>query len=121
MANKSHYSLRLVRITEGMIAIGVIDSKLKHLEVYDWKQPNMAFYFGSFCQVSAGGRPSLRSKKYTKVKNGDIVTVHLCQQKGEIRWEINGEQEENQLMEKLKDKDIEWVPYIRFHRTGDEV
>ena len=48
------------------------------------------------------------------------MTVRVDQEKGEIRWEVNGKTEAKYEMEGLKDKSIEWVPYLWFYSNGDE-
>ena len=54
------------------------------------------------------------------VKEGQTVTVRVDQEKGEIKWEVNGKTEVKYEMEGLKDKSIEWVPYLCFDNSGDE-
>ena len=48
------------------------------------------------------------------------MTVRVDQEKGEIKWEVNGKTEAKYEMEGLKDKSIEWVPYLYFYHSGDE-
>ena len=53
--------------------------------------------------------------------SGDKVTVTVNLETGEVAWLINGQEGQTYKMEKLKNKSINWVPYIEMLRNGDKV
>ena len=66
------------------------------------------------------GKGKIRESWETKIKDGDILKMKVCQEKGEIEWQINGEQEESYSMPRLKDRSIEWVPFVWVRRTNTQ-
>ena len=54
-------------------------------------------------------------------KDGDKVTVHVNLETGEVAWLINGQEGASYKMERLKNKSINWVPYILMFRNGEKV
>ena len=56
-----------------------------------------------------------------KIKSGDVITVEVIKETGEIRWYINGKQEESYCTDILKSKKIRWVPLISMGIAGDQV
>ena len=51
----------------------------------------------------------------------DKVTVIVKIETGEVTWLINGQERQRYKMEKIKNKSIEWVPYIRMFVVGTKV
>ena len=65
-----------------------------------------------------GGKEKEGGKEY---KNGDKVTVTVNLETGEVAWLINGQEGASYKMERLKNKSINWVPYILMRYNGDKV
>ena len=85
------------------IRYGVVGSKLRTDGSKDWNEENVILYYG------LGGAVWENKKGFIKqegsgVKQGQTVTVRVDQEKGEIRWEVDGKTETRYEMEELKDK-----------------
>ena len=61
------------------------------------------------------------SKEGKGFDQGDFVRVRTDLQKGTIQWEVNGEMEASKLMCELKDKKIQWVPFVEMKFIGDQI
>ena len=48
----------------------------------------------------------------TGFRHNESVTVDINREKGEIKWKVNGETRHKIDSSRLKDKNIEWVPYF---------
>ena len=53
--------------------------------------------------------------------DGDKVTVTVNLETGEVAWLINGQEGQTYKMEKIKNKSINWVPYIQMYYNGHKV
>ena len=68
-----------------------------------------------------------RTGSITKEKAGkgfqsyDEVTVSVNQESGEIVWSVGNKVLNSAQYDKIKDKDIDWVPYIRLCDKGDKM
>ena len=56
-----------------------------------------------------------------KPKQGDTVTVTASKKTGTIKWSIDGKEIGSHSFNRLKNKDIEWVPYVQMYGKGDKV
>ena len=66
------------------------------------------------------GKGEIERSEETKVKDGDILKMKVWQEKGEIEWLINGEQEYSYSMPRIKDTTIQWVPFVRVFHTNTQ-
>ena len=98
------------------IAIGVADSNLKK-EGINSKIPNAIYYYGDGGVGGDGKGTIWESGK--KIKEGNTVTVSVDLERGKIEWAINGATQFSYSMQRLKDKNINWVPYLWMTREGD--
>ena len=63
----------------------------------------------------------IKRKGNTFISEGDIITVKVSVVSGHIEWLVNDIRQESYYMARLQDKDIEWVPYVRMCREGDQI
>ena len=58
------------------------------------------------------------------MKEGDTITISVALEKGLIEWNIVGENTKEYLKyetDKLKNKEIKWVPYLHMGDENDQV
>ena len=85
-------------------------------------EKNIIFYYGHCRQLNGDGKGLIEvSYGEIKIKNGDILKVKVCQQKGDIEWFINGEPERSYSMLQLTDRSIEWVPFVVVGQTNTQL
>ena len=102
------------------LCFGVIDSlKIKEPST-DFRDQNIISYYGHIGNIYGDGKGWIKETKI-KPKEGSTVLMSVSILKGEIYWEIDGKKTESYFMDRLKDKSIKWVPFIKMYCTGDEV
>lgn len=55
---------------------------------------------------------AVRNKITQPIKVGDTVAVIVDLVQGKIEWKVDGEVRISYNYDPIKDKDIEWVPYV---------
>ena len=81
---------------------------------------NIIYFYGKDKTVFGDCKGVLLRQNST-IKNGDVVTTKVDVENGWITWEINGKPQQGYQMERLKNKEKEWVPYLSFADNGDVV
>ena len=72
------------------LGIGVIDSKFKNQQWTSPEQKNIVYYWGNGGIVRGEGKGLIKRRGNTVLKEGDIISVSVCQASGLIEWRING-------------------------------
>ena len=75
-------SIKLVNVRNGHIGLGVIDSKFRDQRVTNWWKENVIIHIGFLKQLLGDGKGPIKNSKETKIKNGDILKMKICQVKG---------------------------------------
>ena len=68
--------------------------------------------------MAGNGKGEIKRDADTKIKDGDILRMKVCHEKGEIEWMINGSIEYRYSMPRLTDRNIEWVPFVLVYWTN---
>ena len=95
--------------------LGWVDSKLKGSS-YIANEPNVVTYRND---------RTCRTGTITNEKVGNgykvcyVVTVTADQDTGKVTWGMGGNVFHETIYEPIKDKSIDWVPYIRLCDEGD--
>ena len=117
--HRKSYSVRIEKTQYRNALIGVADSRLKNSPIY-LKTPDAIWYHGYNGSVWGDGKRELW-KGGRRLKTGNIVTINLDLNTGEVKWIIDEEPQFRYSMEKLKDNEIYWVPFLALHDQGDIV
>ena len=56
-----------------------------------------------------------------EIKEGDIITVFVDQNMGDIRWKLNKKVKVVYEMKSLRDKAINWVPFVYMSNYEDKI
>ena len=67
------------------------------------------------------GQGSAKRKKRRELQVGDIITISAETREGFIQWLVNGKIKASYVMERLKERPKEWVPFIVMCDPGDKV
>ena len=94
------------------------DSSLKK-EIIEDSTPNAVYYSGDDGRVMGDGEDEALWEGAKRLDSGDIVSVTVDLEKGEIEWKVNEISQFKYLMPKLKEGNIKWVPLLWMYNTGD--
>ena len=119
LTHKNEFTLKIVRIQEGWIRFGVIDSNHKEERWTDSYNPNVICYFGCSGLVVGDRGQTQDGGKF--IKNDDTITIRMDEEKGEIQWCVNEEVVQTYCSSRLKDSSIRWVPLLQMYKIGDKV
>ena len=101
------------------LGFGVIDSSEIKTQFTDECRKNLIYYWAKDGKLYGDGRGVIKKKGKTNMKAGNLVEMSVSLQAGYVAWFIDGMKEESYYMDKLKDQDIKWVPYIIMTFNGD--
>ena len=100
------------------MAVGVIDIAFLKDRRVNLDEENYVCYFGVGTIWGSGGPRNIGKEGYHE---GDILEVMVDQKEGLIAWSVNGVNKTEKTLEILKDKTIQWFPFLMMRNTGDQV
>ena len=114
------FVIKVVKTVDRAIWVGVIDSTTKGEMSVNWHHPHVIGYCGQNGGV-AGDSGKANKTEGSGFKTGDKVRVTVNLEAGIVTWSVNGMKQASERMEVLKEKTVNWVPYVLMYTKGDSV
>ena len=87
MNNQTEFKIKILKTKRRYLWLGVVDSTYRERR-WSWGQPNWTYYCGWNGKVYEGPDQNVKTEG-TGFKQGEIVTVKVDLEEGEIIWMVD--------------------------------